>query len=190
MRKLKLQVQVSVDGYMAGPKNEIDWMVWDWDDEIKRYVNKITDPVDCILLGRVLAEGFIDAWAARANEAQNEETGFIRKMNETPKIVFSDTLQYIDWKNTTLVNGELAEEINSLKKQPGSDLIAYGGTKFVASLIKEDLIDEYHLFINPVVLGNGKPVFHHLNEKINLNLIQSQSFACGITVLQYAPKRN
>ena len=97
MRKLKLQMQVSVDGYVAGPNGEMDWMVWDWDDELKNYVKEITAPVDCILLGRVLAEGFIPHWAAAATSADPKENNdFAQIMHNTHKVVFSKTLKNLN----------------------------------------------------------------------------------------------
>ena len=182
MRKLKLQVQMSVDGFVASPKGELDWMVWNWDDALKNYVAAITDPVDCILLGRVLAQGFIPHWAAAA-AADNPE-GFATKMHESPKIVFSNTLTTHDWPNTNLASG-LVDTIAELKKEAGGDIIAYGGSRFVTSLIKHGLIDEYHLFVNPTALGAGMPIFQGLDNRQNFKLVGSQSFECGIVVLCY-----
>src|SRR5258706_11557760 len=197
MRKIKLQMQLSTDGFVAGPNGEMEWMVWDWDDELKKYVSELTDPVDLILLGGVLAKGFIDAWASRVAqpESTNEEGAFARKMNDTPKIVFSKTLSAIQpglppgaWKNTSVAKGELVEEIIRLKKQPGKDIIAYGGATLVSDLIKHGLIDEYHLFINPAAIGRGMPIFKGLESNLNLNLIKASSFRCGIVALHYEPK--
>src|SRR5258708_8256205 len=151
MRKIKLQMQLSTDGFVAGPNGEMDWMVWDWDDELKKYVSEWTEPVDLILLGGVLAKGFIDSWASRVAqpESTNEESAFARKMNDTPKIVFSKTLSAIQpglppgaWKNTTVAKGELVEEIIRLKKQPGKDIIAYSGRDLLLHFIKNSLICE------------------------------------------------
>ncbi len=184
MRKLKLQVQMTVDGYIAGPNGEMDWMAWDWDDALKNYVTAITAPVDCIILGRKLAEGFIPHWAA------NPEQEGADKMNNTAKVVFTKTLDKSDWPNTVFSKGNLVDEISQLKKQQGKDIIVYGGANFVSALIKEGLIDEYHLFINPTAIGNGMTIFKELNDKLNLALVKSTSFACGIVVLHYEPKRN
>ena len=184
MRKLKLQVQMTVDGYIAGPNGEMDWMVWDWDDALKNYVTAITAPVDCIILGRKLAQGFIPHWAA------NPEQEGADKMNNTAKVVFTKTLDKSEWPNTVLAKGNLVDEITQLKKQPGNDIIVYGGANFVSALIKEGLIDEYHLFINPTAIGNGMTIFKELDGKLNLALVKSTSFACGIVVLNYEPKRN
>lgn len=92
MRKLKLQVQLSVDGFIAGPHGEMDWMTFDWDEEISQYVQSITDPVDCIVLGRKLAEGFIPHWTAVAADAEHPEFTAGQKFSETPKVVFTRTL--------------------------------------------------------------------------------------------------
>jgi len=187
MRKLKLQVQVSVDGYIAGPNNEMDWLVWNWDNELKHYVNKITEPVDTILLGRKLAEGFINAWAARVNDPKTADH-FAHKMNDTPKIVFSKTLDKVEWKNTTLAKGDLVDEITKLKKEDGKDIIAYGGAAFVSDLIKNKLIDDLYLFVNPTALGDGMSIFKKLDNRQDFNLAESRAFDCGIVVMHYQPK--
>lgn len=184
MRKLKLQVQMSVDGFIAGPNDEMDWMVWNWDEELKNYIKKITEPVDCMVLGRKLAQGFIPYWES------NPELEGADKINNTPKVVFTKTLDRSGWKNTVLAKGELAVEIGKLKKQKGKDIIVYGGASFVSSLIKQDLIDEYHLLINPSAIGSGMPVFKELDNTLKLKLVKSVSYECGINVLNYEPVRN
>lgn len=184
MRKLKLQVQITVDGFIAAPNGEMDWLVWNWDDELKKYVGDITEPVDCIVLGRKLAQGFIPHWASHP-EAEGAD-----KFNSTHKVVFTKTLENSEWDNTVLAKGDLAEEINKLKNEEGSDIIAYGGATFVSSLIKHQLIDEYHLFVNPVVIGSGMTIFSGVESKRNLTLIKSTSFDCGIVVLNYKPKKD
>jgi dihydrofolate reductase len=186
MRKLKLQTQLSLDGFIAGPKGEMDWMVWNWDDGLKKYVTELTEPVDCILLGRVLAQGFIPHWTSALTKPEPENEG-AQKMVDTPKIVFSKTLKKSEWDNTRLATGDLVEEISYLKKQPGKDIIAYGGSRFVSNLIKYGLIDEYHLFINPVAIGNGMTIFKTIDQKLNLKLVKATAFSCGIVVLCYQP---
>lgn len=189
MRKLKLQVQISVDGYIAGTNREMDWMVGDWDDELKKYVTEITEPVDCIVLGRKLAEGFIPYWASVAANPDHLEFTAGRKFTDTKKVVFTKTLEKSEWENTVLAKGDLVDEITTLKKQDGKDIIAYGGATFVSALIKQGLIDEFHLFINPTAIGNGMTIFKELDSKQNLTLVKSTSFDCGIVVLKYEPKR-
>lgn len=189
MRKLKLQVQMTVDGFIAGPDGEMDWMVWDWDDALKQYVTELTEPVDCIVLGRKLAQGFIPHWAAVAADPANPEYSAGVKFSETPKVVFTKTLTHSEWEHTVLAKGDLAEEINRLKQQPGGDMIAYGGAAFVSALIRHSLIDELHLFINPAAIGRGKSIFSGLESKQELNLLKAAAFECGIVVLKYEPKR-
>lgn len=187
-RKLKLQVQMTVDGYIAGPNGEMDFMVWNWDDELKHYVEDITEPVDCIILGRKLAEGFIPHWASIAANPDDPDFTSGKRFTDTHKVVFTQTLNQSEWNNTVLAKGDLVDEITQLKNQDGNDIIAYGGANFVSALIKHGLIDEFHLFINPSAIGNGMTIFKELNRKQNLTLVKSKSFECGIVVLNYELK--
>ena len=185
MRKLKLQMQVSVDGYVAGPGNEMDWMQWDWDEELKEYVQALTEPVDCILLGRKLAEGFVPAWTSQLDDPKTADD-FSHKMVETPKIVFSRTLDQSPWANTTLAAKEdLKRFVSVLKEQPGGDIIVYGGVDFAADLIRNGLVDEYYLFINPAAIGKGRSIFQGFDTRIGFKLAEARSFSCGIAVLRY-----
>lgn len=180
---------MSVDGYVAGQNGELDWMVWDWDDQLKDYVNKLTEPVDCILLGRKMADGFISHWAKVAANPDDPEQSWGKKFTDTPKIVFTKTLEKSEWPNTELAKGDLADEINKLKKEAGKDIIVYGGAGFVTSLVKAGLIDEFHLFVNPTALGNGLTIFNGLEERQDLILTKSTPYDCGIVGHRYEPKR-
>lgn len=180
---------MSVDGYVARPNGELDWMVWDWDDELKKYVTELTEPVDTVLLGRKMADGFISHWAAVAEDPDNPDYWAGKKFTDTPKVVFTKTLDRSEWPNTELAKGDLADEINKLKNKDGKDIVVYGGANFVTSLIKAGLIDEYHLFINPTALGEGLTIFKGLDEKQDLVLTGSTPYKCGIVVHQYEPKR-
>ena len=184
-RKLKLQVQITVNGFVAKPGGELDWMTWNWSDDIKAYVTDLTNSIDTIILGRKLAEGFIPYWAdVKANPDHPEnEAGKI--FTDTPKIVFSKTLNKSLWDNTTVVNGDFVSEIKKLKDRAGKAIIVYGGAGFVSSLIKEDLIDEYYLFVNPVAIKEGLTIFDKIPDMKKLDLIESKSFDCGINLLCY-----
>lgn len=185
MRKLKLQMQVSIDGYVAGPKGEMDWMQWNWDDSLKDFVQQLTEPVDTIVLGRNLATGFIPHWTAALQQPETHDA-FARKMVETPKVVFTKTIENNPWDNTQLATGALKEEINTLKSQKGKkDIITYGGASLAGALIAEQLIDDLYLFVNPAAIGNGMRIF---TGKTNLALQETFPFACGIVVLHYSPK--
>jgi dihydrofolate reductase len=162
-------------------------MVWDWDDALKDYVKELTAPVDLILLGRGLAQDFIPHWQAVAADSQHPEWDAGRMFTATPKVVFSKTIDHSPWQNTILRREADPATINALKSQKGGDIISYGGAGFASSLIRQHLIDEYHLFLNPVALGHGVPTFGELTDKLKLALIESYSFSCGITVLVYKP---
>jgi dihydrofolate reductase len=146
MRKLKLQTQMAVDGFVAGPNGELDWMNFNWGKDIMDYVNDLTDSSGTILLGRKMAEGFITQWSNVVSNPDDPTYTFGKKMIDIPKIVFSRTLNKSSWNNTIVVNGELVEEIDKPKKQMCNDLIVYGGASFLSSFIGGNLIDEYNLF--------------------------------------------
>ena len=190
MRKLKLQVQISIDGYVAGPNGEMDWMVWNWDEKLKAYADELTAPVGTILLGRKMTDGFVSHWEKVASKPDDPEFESARKFVDTPKVVFTKTLDKSSWKNTVLAKGPLTTEIDKLKRQEdGTDIIVYGGAGFVSSLIKEGLIDEYHLFVNPVALGDGMSIFTGLIEPRTLVMKKATPFSCGIVVLHYEPAK-
>jgi dihydrofolate reductase len=186
MRKLKLQVQTTIDGFIAGPNGEMDWLTFNWTDDIKAFVMQLTEPVDTILLGKNLAQGFIPHWTATFNNPESTDA-FSKKMVETHKVVFSKTITESIWDSTDVANGALADEINALKNRAGGDIIVYGGGQLVSALIKEKLIDELNLFVNPAVIGTGMPIFQAVTEKQNFKLVSSRQFECGIAVLTYNP---
>ena len=186
MRKLKLQMQVTIDGFVGGPNGEMDWMVFDWNDAIKHDVNKLIDSSDTILMGRKMSDGFVKYWTNVLEDPANPEHAFAKKMIDTPKVVFTKTLVESFWPNTVLAKNDIVEEVNRLKNQPGKDIIVYGGAGFVSSLIKENLIDEYNFFINPTAIGCGMTIFGKLADKsLSLKLNRSQSYNCGIVVNTY-----
>jgi len=187
MRKLKLQVQLSIDGYVAGPNGEMDWLTWNWDDELKNYVSELTASMDTILLGRKMTDGFIAHFESIISNPADPSYEFAKIMLDTPKVVFSKTLTESAWENTILATGDIVEEVNKLKDRPGKDIIVYGGAGFVSSLVKHNLIDEYHLFLNPVIVGNGLTIFKSVEQKIGLEVIKSTAFSCGIVVNTYRP---
>jgi dihydrofolate reductase len=197
MRKLKLQVQISVDGYIATTDGKTGWLiwnwgpVWNWDDDLRKYFIGLTASVDCVLLSRKMAEeGFIDHWAKCAESPDDPQYAFASKIAAAQKVVFSKTLHKSIWKNTRMAGDTLAGEINQIKNSPGKDIIVYGGASFVSALIKAKLIDEFHLFVNPAILGKGMTIFSELGNKQNLALIKSVAYDCGVAVLVYAPKKD
>ena len=190
MRKLKLHVEISIDGFIAGPNNEMDWIDFSWNEKLRDFEDCLHEPVDTILLGRKMTNEFISYWSNVINKPEDREYTFAKKMIETPKIVFTKTLNKSEWPNTEIATGDLREEITKLKSQEGGDIIVYGGASFDSSLIKENLIDEYYLFINPVAIGNGKTIFGDLKEIRKLSLVESITFDSGTVLLHYEVKRN
>jgi dihydrofolate reductase len=189
MRKLRLQVQMSIDGCITGPNNEMDWLVWD-DNDIK-YLNEITESVDTIIMGRKIVDEFIPYWTEVMNKPDYPWYAFAKKMIETPKVMFTKTLNKSDWPNTDIATGDFRDEITKLKNLDGGDIIVYGGASFDSSLIREKkLVDEFYLFVNPIVLGSGKTIFRDLKEIQTLTLIDSKVFDCGLVLLHYEVKKN
>ena len=176
---------MSLDGCIAGPNGEMDWMVGLLDDELLKYVSKITESVGTILLGRKMTDVFISYWLNVMNKPDDRWNAFAKKMIEIPKVVFTKTLNKSEWINTDIATGNLIEEVNKVKSQNGRDIVVYGGASFDSSLIKEKLVDEFYLFINPVAIGNGMTIFKDLNEIQKYTLIESKAFECGKVLLRY-----
>lgn len=192
MRKIKLQMQLSLDGFVSGPHGEMDWMVWEWDDVLKKYAGDLTNSVDTFLLGRSTGEGMAVYWPTVAGnpESKEEDKWMAEKLNNLPKVIFSRTVTHINWTNARVAN-DIVEEVKELKKEPGKDVMLYGGASIVSSFIQQNLVDEYHLFINPVIIGKGKPIFNDAKENMNLKLVNTIPSATGIVILHYEPiKRN
>ncbi len=188
MRKLKLQVSISVDGCIAGPNNEMDWLICC--DDCMKYIDDIAESVDTIIMGRKMVDEFISHWSNRMNKPDDPWNTFAKKMIEIPKIVFTKTLTKSNWINTEIVKGDLKDEITKLKSKNGKDILVYGGASFDSSLIKEKLIDEFYLLVNPIVFGNGKTIFKDLKEIQKLTIIESKVFDCGLVLLHYEVKKN
>jgi len=139
MRKLKLQMQITVDGFVSGPEGQLDWMTWNMDEQLIGFINHLTDTSDTILLGRGMTSGFVNYW--ESVKPESPEYTFAQKMVGYPKVVFSRTAKKIEGKNVRVENGQLIEAVRRLKAQPGKDIIVYGGASFVSSLIDQQLID-------------------------------------------------
>lgn len=190
MRKVKLQMQVTLDGFVGGPNGELDWMVWDWDDVLKEYAAELTNSADTFMMGRATGEGMAVYWPTVASnpESKEEDLWMADILNSAPKIVFSRTVSAINWDNARVASNIVAE-VRQLKQQRGKDLLLYGGAGIVASFIKENLIDEYHLFVNPVAIGSGKAIFNSLEKNRKLKLVNTIRSSAGIVILCYEPEK-
>jgi dihydrofolate reductase len=185
MRKLKLQMQISVDGFVStGPNDEQKWVTWAW-DEIKPYVLELHDTVDTQIIGRKLAVDFIPYWQEVVTRPEDPMHELSKRVVAFRKIIFTNTLEKSGWDRTELAKGDLRTEINKLKSEKGKDILVVGGSSFVSSLIEAGLVDEFHLFVNPVVLGSGVPIFDKLGSIQQLTLKKSIVYDCGIAMLKY-----
>jgi dihydrofolate reductase len=187
MRKLKLQMQMTLDGFVARPNGDLDWMTLDVDDKLRDYVDSFTDSFDTILMGRKMAEGFVSYWTKEMNNPENPWVFIARRMVDYPKIVFTKTLDKSPWPNTVLAKGDIVDEVNRIKNSEGRDIVVYGGATFVASLLKHNLIDEMYLWVNPVAIGEGMSIFKGLGDRFDLRLLDATPYACGTTVHKFVP---
>lgn len=193
MRKLKLQVQITVDGFVGGPNGDHDWRIWNWDDNLKAFAYPLRGNCDTILLGRKLAEVFIPHFEQTVKDLQknngakalDEKFTYANQMVNMPKIIFSKTIKTFDGKNVSVENGDFVTAIKNLKRKEGKDMIVYGGAGFVSSLIKEGLIDEFYFFVNPVMINKGLRIFDALEHRQKLSLIGATPYECGISVLVF-----
>src|SRR3989442_8875505 len=182
MRKLRLQLQMTVDGFVAGPEGQLDWMTRNLDEGVLARIVQITDSSDTILLGRKMTDGFIKYW--EAVKPESPEYIFARKMVDTPKVVFSKTLTRVEGKNVRVETGDLVQAIKQLKAQRGKDIVVYGGATFVSALIDHDLIDEFNIFVNPVAIGRGMRI---LKDRKGFRLVASSAYPTGIGGKSYHP---
>jgi dihydrofolate reductase len=183
MRKIILMMSVSVDGFFEGPNREIDWgMV---DDELHRHFNEQLGSMGAFLDGRVTYELMAGFWPTADTDPSSTEpmVEFARIWRDMPKIVYSKTLERADW-NTTIVREVVPKEIMELKAQPGGDMVL-GGADLAATFMRHDLIDEYRLYVHPVVIGKGKPLFPPSDASIDLRLVESRRFGNGVVLLRY-----
>jgi dihydrofolate reductase len=188
MRKVIASTFLSLDGFIVGPNEDMSWVMNNFNDEMAKYAGDLMNSMSEILLGRVTYQIMANAWPAQT-EATSPGAD---KMNTTPKIVFSRTLDKADWgtwQNARVVKDHIPEEIAKLKRQPGKDIVIYGSANLVRGLTQLGLIDEYQLIVFPVVLGSGKPLFAGMAERVNLKLLRTQPFKNGVVVLYYEPER-
>jgi dihydrofolate reductase len=182
MRKLIYSMGVSLDGFIAGPGGAIDWSAPD--EELHRFHNQQARETGVYLIGRRLYETMVFWETADERPSASEvELEFARIWKDTPKIVFSKTLEKVEG-NATLARDSASEVVARLKEQPGKDL-AVGGAGLAATLIELGLVDEYRLFVSPVILGGGTPYFPALDERINLELVETRRFGSRVVYLRY-----
>jgi dihydrofolate reductase len=195
MRRIVMFNHVSADGCFAGADGNLDWIVQD--DEVDKAAMEGGPGADTFLLGRRTYELFASFWPqavdnpnAQAPHGGGELSETQRQMavglNEMTKLVFSKTLKKVTWKNSRLIPKLDAREIEAMKKQPGQDMLILGSGSIVSQLTQHGLIDEYHLVVNPIVLGNGRPLLTDVSKSLRLKLLKAREFKSGCMMLNYA----
>src|SRR6266516_4141110 len=181
MRNIITTTWVSLDGYIAGPNGEMDWVAENYDDAMTASENELASQADTLLLGRVTYQSFAGSWPHVPDNpnASEGEKAYARKLNAMRKIVFSKTLPTVEWNNSSLVKEVLPEDITKLKQEPGRDMLIYGSASLVRTLTNHGLIDEYQLLVHPVVLGGGKPLFQDIKERRKLQLVKTKTCVSG-----------
>ncbi len=185
MRKLIVFENVTLDGFMAGADGEIDWAIRD--DEVTENSKEGQGVTDLFMFGRVTYDMMASFWPTEVAKSTNPV--FANALNNTPKIVFSRMMEKADWQNTRVVKELNTEEILRIKQEPGQNIMIFGSGTLVEQLTNLGLIDEYHLMVNPVLLGKGKPLFNNIRDRVNLKLFNTETFSSGIVLLQYQPDK-
>lgn len=183
MRKISVSNLISLDGFYAGPNGEIDWFVNIADKDFEEYSINLINSVDTMLFGRVTYELMESYWPDAKPE--NDDPRIIEAMNNYPKIVISNTLNKVNWKNSTLIKGDAVDAVANLKQKPGKDIVIYGSGSIVAALAEKNMIDDYRIFIYPVILGNGKRMFRNYESRLTLKLTDTKKFKSGLVLLHY-----
>jgi dihydrofolate reductase len=186
MRKLTLFMHVSLDGFVAGPNGEMEWI--HVDEEIFDYVGRRTAEASTALYGRVTFEMMDNYWPAAGEqpEASRHDVEHSEWYNRVPKVVLSRTLDAGDRSDLVVIREDLSRQIDRLKQQPGGEILMFGSPTAAHALMAEGLIDEYWLFVNPVLLAQGIPLFGGLRERQPLRLIETHRFPSDVVCLHYA----
>lgn len=187
MRKIILFTNISLDGFISGAHDNIDWVLAD--RQLHETVIDLLKTADVMLYGRKTYQIMVDSWPTVPLNTSLPDymIDFANTLNPMKKIVFSKTLQQVAW-NTTLMQEFDPEQIKRLKQKPGKNIVL-GGANIAQQFMQYDLIDEFQLSVHPVILGEGKPLFKDLKEKMNLSLVNSKLFDSGVITLYYQPVR-
>lgn len=190
MRKVIASINITLDGYLSGPDCELDWHFESWSPDMAERLGIELGQTDTILLGRVTYEAMAQYWPGKAREilCPRDDIAFAVMMNRHQKVVYTNTLEKTTWENSILIKGDISSAIRHLKQvQEGKEknIIIYGSGRLVTELIRRNLIDEYQLWLHPILLGKGRPLFDKLKSSHQLQLLKTKSFQSGVILLQY-----
>ena len=190
MRKVVLFAHVSLDGYAAGPNGELDWI--SYDGELQKYADALISDVGMPMYGRVTYHMMENYWPSVLQDPSGKskhEIDHAKWIEQVDKVVFSRTLKKTVWKNTKVISNNLKVEVNQLKGQSGKNLVIFGSPGLAQALMKLDLIDEFQLTLNPVILGHGIPLFKGIVDPAPLRLIKATTLSSGVIGLHYERNR-
>ena len=189
MRKVVLFMHLTLDGFAAGPNGELDWI--SYEEAFEKYAEGVVRIVGAPLYGRVTYQMMESYWPTVLTNPSStkHDIDHAHWIENISKIVFSKSLKKVEWNNTRLIKDNIGEEISKLKQQPGKDLVIFGSPGLAQTFMQLDLIDEYRLTVNPVVLGSGKPLFKDIKDRSNLKLVETKTFNSGVVGLHYETKR-
>ena len=182
MRKVIFQNMVSLDGYFEGENHDISWHLVD--EEYNEYAIEFSKSIDLLIFGRLTYELMANYWPTE--NARRDDPTVAEFINRLPKIVFSTSLKYADWNNTSIIQKNAARELSKLKQQSGKDIAIFGSANLALTFIENQLIDEFRIFINPVALGSGRTLFDGIKTKLNFELINLRTFKSGLVLLTYS----
>jgi dihydrofolate reductase len=188
MRKVIFLMHVSLDGLVAGPNGEMDWIVYN--DDVEKYSHDLHSTTDTAIYGRVTYEMMNGYWPTVLDNPDSTpgELAHGRWYRDATKLVFSRKLDKLEGSNTVLIKDNIADEMATYKRQPGQDIWLLGSPTLAQTFMRLGLIDEYRLNVNPVVLGAGKPLF--ADDVLKLKLLESLTFSGGVVALRYEPERS
>ena len=189
MRKIISFMHISLDGFVAGPNGEMNWIKVD--EEIFDHVGERISETDTALYGRVTYEMMQNYWPTAADKpaATRHDIEHSKWYSKVHKVVLSKTMKDAELTNTTIISDNLSDRISEIKQQAGEDILLFGSPTATHSLIQQNLIDGYWLFVNPIILGQGIPLFVDINDKIKLKLLTTRQFTSGVTELNYIVDR-
>ena len=189
MRKLISFMHVSLDGFVAGPNGELNWAKVD--EEIFDHVGKRISEGDTALYGRVTFQMMESYWPTAADKptATKHDIEHSKWYKNVHKVVLSNTMKDAELNNTTIISDNISNRMNEIKQQAGNDILLFGSPTATHALMQHGLIDGYWLFVNPIILGQGIPLFVDIKDKIKLKLISAHQFTCGVNALDYTVDR-
>jgi dihydrofolate reductase len=184
MRSILSFMMVTLDGYHEGPSHELDWP--NVDDEFSDFALEQLEDIDLLVFGRNTYEGMASYWPTE--DATRDNPMIAGRMNEVDKIVLSTSLDAAEWTNTRLLRGDAAAELATMKEQPGETIGIFGSSSLTAGVLARGVIDEIRVMVNPVLLGDGVPLFRGLPERVHLAHLNTRTFRCGNVLLSYRPE--